>query len=302
MNWILARMCKNTNRTYSPYVRQFSQWCADNKKGAFPASPVTVAAFLIHLNDNRKLAVNTINVAASAISSQYRFAHTTSPTLDPLVRMTKKIIAQVGTPAKQKLPLTVEMATAIATRHRNDTSFVGTRNAFMVIVAMASFCRESEITNLEAGDVWVDTLQTSTGLTEALFLYIQQSKTVHDRIGYTVIVPKGSSEAVCPLAWFRKYAKIRSDTASHFFHSAFTPYERLNHQTPNHIVKNELEAIGIDPTNYGSHSCRSGGVSEAVEKGDCATHLLKRHGHWKSDAIFNYIRDSWEKQLKVRVF
>lgn len=301
VNWILRRMCKSTNKTYSPYVKEFITWASQQGKQAFPAAPALVAAFLIHLSEDRGLKASTINIAASAISSQYKFAHIKSPTLDPLVQLTKRIIKQISQPPTQKLPLTVEMATAIAMRHKQDVSFTGIRDTFMILLAMSSFCRADELVHLEATDVWLDTVSINNKHENVLFIYVEHSKTERSRLGYTVVVPQSATAIVDPVSWFQKYARVRALSATHFFHSSVSPYAALSNSTPNHIVKSELEAIGVDPKLYGSHSCRSGGVSEAAAK-DCEIHLLKRHGNWKSDAIFNYVRDSWEKQLKVRVF
>ena len=41
----------------------------------------------------------------------------------------------------------------------------------------------------------------------------------------------------------------------------------LSPSTPNFIVKRLVESIGIDSTKYGSHSCRKGGCTTALESG-----------------------------------
>lgn len=300
-NWLLQRMPQSTTKTYSPYVKEFHGWCSSQQVTAFPASPATVAGFLIHLNDDRGLKVNTIKVASAAVASQYKFAGIASPTTDPMVKMTRKVIGEVGVPPRQKLPMTVDMAGAIAARHFSSRKFIDLRNTFMIILAMAGFFREDELVALGKDDVWLDTVCTEgSPTTPALFVYVEKSKTSRDRVGYTVIIPAGSQPLVCPHTWFRKYTAARLPRSPFFFHHD-NSLEGLSTNTPNHIVHNELAAIGIDPSEYGSHSCRSGGVTEAADKG-VAKHLLQRHGNWKSDAILNYMRDSWERQMLVKVF
>lgn len=302
VQWILERTPTSSSKTYAPYAHQFERWCEEHKLTHFPAKPATISKFLIHLNDDRHLAVNTIRVAASAVSSQYKFSHLTSPVLDPLVKATQRVIAMTGKPARQMLPMTVEMVSAIARRHASDSSFVGVRNTFMILLMMASFCRESEIVALEREDVWLDTAHTHTDPhTPALFIFIQKAKCDQERKGYTVLVPAGSSPLLCPHEWFKRYLRVRSKQATLLFHQD-NNNDGLSPQTPYHVIKNELTLVGVDAKGYGSHSCRSGGVSEALDKGDVALHLLKRHGRWKSDAILNYVRDSWERQMKVKVF
>ena len=75
--------------------------------------------------------------------------------------------------------------------------------------------------------------------------------------------------------------------------------EGLSASTPCHIVKSRLPAeIGIDSSGYGSHSCRRGGAAAAVAA-NVDLHLVKRHGNWKSDAVYLYVVDSVKARLPV---
>lgn len=310
--WILERKPVNTATTYNTYLRQFEDWCTKQGAAFFPAKPAVVARFAIFL-ESKGLRASTIKVALAAISSQYSLSHFPSPTLDPIVRSTIKIISEIATPPTQKLPLTVEMVAAIAQRHDQDDSFAGIRNTCMIILMVAAFLRESEATALRKDEVWLDSIpnnnvapssssSATSSVTPALFFFIERSKTVRDRRGYTVIVPASANSLICPHRWFNRYSQARARekvTKSEFFFHNEGSSEKLADTTPNHIVKRELEAIGVDPARYGSHSCRSGGVSEAADKG-CPVEILKRHGHWTSDAVYNYMRDSWERKMLAR--
>lgn len=305
--WLLERKSVNTSTTYGTYLRQFEEWCRTQGVSAFPSTPAVVARYLIHL-EGKGLRASTINVASAAIASQYALSHLPSPTLDPLVRATRKTISEVATPPSQKLPLTVEMVTYIARRHNEDRSFVGIRNTCLIILMMAAFMRESEATSLLRDDVWLDTItdhsasssSASSTSSPALYFFIERSKTMRDRRGFTVIVPPSKDALICPHTWFRRYRDARIKEATAFFHADGNS-AKLAATTPNHIIKTELEAIGVDPSRYGSHSCRSGGVSEAANRG-CPVEIIKRHGNWTSDAVFNYMRDSWERKMLARVF
>jgi hypothetical protein len=63
-------------------------------------------------------------------------------------------------------------------------------------------------------------------------------------------------------------------------------------------LKKLLGKIGVDPTEYGSHSCRKGGCTAAALAG-IEVRVLKRHGNWKSDAVNTYIHESIEEKLSV---
>jgi hypothetical protein len=72
---------------------------------------------------------------------------------------------------------------------------------------------------------------------------------------------------------------------------------KLGHKTPNGILKKLLIRIGVDHSAYGSHSCRKGGCTAAARAG-IEVRVLKRHGNWKSDAVYTYIHESLEEKLK----
>ena len=74
--------------------------------------------------------------------------------------------------------------------------------------------------------------------------------------------------------------------------------EKLGTTTPCAIVKNLLGMIGVDPKGYGSHSMRRGAATAASEA-HVKMHVIKRHGRWKSDAVYMYIDDSITQQLSV---
>ena len=82
-----------------------------------------------------------------------------------------------------------------------------------------------------------------------------------------------------------------------FFHQKGNS-KPLDAKTPNNILKAMLRSIGVDPTNYGSHSARRGAVTAALERG-ISIHVVARHGNWKSTAVYAYVVDSIEKKLKV---
>ena len=60
-----------------------------------------------------------------------------------------------------------------------------------------------------------------------------------------------------------------------------------------------LGSIGLDVSNFGLHSLRSGGVTGAVAN-NVPDRLLKMHGRWKSDISKDcYILESMQNRLSV---
>eukprot|EP00823_Brevimastigomonas_motovehiculus_P006149 TRINITY_DN493_c0_g1_i1.p1 TRINITY_DN493_c0_g1~~TRINITY_DN493_c0_g1_i1.p1 ORF type:complete len:389 (+),score=32.54 TRINITY_DN493_c0_g1_i1:126-1292(+) len=298
VDWVVDHTPPNTIRTYATPIKEFDLFCKEKNLQQFPASDTAVAAFAIHMHE-QKYASNSISTAISAISSQYKLSTFASPTKSPLVTAVKNAIKKSSPPAQAKLPLTIQMLRDIAKNNWSSRKYIDIRDTFMMVLAMNAFLRESETVSLEKDDVWLDTVPTNDGNKQVIFVFIEKSKTDSERRGATIVVGKCKDSLIDPITWFEKYSRCRRSAAKQLFHHNRT-IAGLKTTTPNGIVKKRLKQIKIDPELYGSHSLRSGGVTAAAEK-NIEISLLKKHGRWKSDVIYNYIRDPWSDQLKVRI-
>jgi len=125
-----------------------------------------------------------------------------------------------------------------------------------------------------------------------------KSKTDQAGDGHAVLLSKLDDDQLCPVKWFKIYDKLRDQQADTFFYHIGEPSKPLSGNTPNHIVKKFIRGIGLDDETFGSHSCRRGGCTSAIEAGlDIRT--VARHGRWRSSAINTYIVDSKETKLSV---
>ena len=65
------------------------------------------------------------------------------------------------------------------------------------------------------------------------------------------------------------------------------------------ILKEKLEAIGLDPSKFTNHSFRSGGATSAANL-NVPDQLFKVHGRWKSDSAKDgYVHDKLDSRLYV---
>jgi site-specific recombinase XerD len=290
--WVNSHANVNTAKAYKTYDKQFQQFCRQQGVPSFPAGAGTVAAFLRSLHE-RNLAKATVNnVACAAIANAYKFAGVPSPTTDPLVRATRKVIAKRSKPEQPKKPLEVWMLKKMAAACKQN-DFTNVRDVFLTILLMAAMLRRSEAAALEVDDVWLDTLEDKqTGKQEeVLFIFVAKSKTDQERRGHTIVVGAADDAEICPLRWFRKYAAMRRKTAKALFHNA-TVSTKMADSTVNTRVKTLLKAIGVAPEQYGSHSGRSGGATAAAAA-NVEIALIKRHGNWRSDCVYRYIRPNF---------
>ena len=121
-----------------------------------------------------------------------------------------------------------------------------------------------------------------------------------ERRGDTVVLAACPGSPMCPVLWYKLYAKV-ARSQDFFFHSTFVKAARLSNKTPNSLLKKWLKLMGLGEAQtalYGSHSLRKGGAT-AASAARVRMHLLKRHGRWKSDAVFIYIVDPLMARLEV---
>jgi integrase len=123
------------------------------------------------------------------------------------------------------------------------------------------------------------------------------------------VVGPRSAKQLCPIFWWRKYEELRNqaDTALVQRHESAAGKRRkgeaavgpLRNGTINAMVKRRAEEAGL-VGNYGSHSLRRSGATQAAAKG-IAREVLEAAGDWarQSAAMEQYICPSKERVMKV---
>ena len=284
----------NTTKTYSTYAKQYLRYT--EQRNLPPQSDISLGSFMRHALEDRNLARSTITkTIPSAVKDIFRF-HEQRPHLHTeLIKQISKVIVARTKPAVQKLPLLEEHIQKLCALVQ--PTFESVRNFFVLLMMMMAMLRESELANLMKQDVWVEIVNEEA----CLFILVEMSKTDQGREGHTIVLSSNVKMPwLCPVRWWCLYVGLRAQH-DYFFHTMRTnsaAERRLANSTPNHILKEMLESIGVDSRPYGSHSCRRGGVTAAVAKG-VEILLVARHGNWKSSAIFLYVTDSIQRKLSV---
>ena len=289
-SWIEENGVENTRATYATYRRQYQEYCAAQHYEQ--SAPEAVSAFLRHGMEDRDLSASTLNnVAACAVADMFKYDRV-KPTNDPLVRETKRIIARKakkGSGPKTPLPRAIleDFIQMAQPKRVNDA-----RDVLMFILMFGGFLRECEAAALKSSDVWVKNGN--------LYVFVEKSKTDQTRIGDTVVLAGCSTSPLCPVSWFRLYKRKRPK-GKWLFHNSNKPGAKLSAKRPNGILKEWLKRWGMsddDAGRYGSHSLRRGGATSAAAE-HVQIHVMKRHGRWKSDAVYMYIVESELDRLGV---
>ncbi len=146
-----ASLAANTRRAYSTQWRLWSAWCSERDSRPLPASPESVAEYLVHRAGSSRLA--TVQLGRSAISWRHRSKGLPDPCATELVRsIVRGLERQIGQPRRQKGALTAEALGAIRATCRDTLTLA------LVHVMADGGLRRSEAAALHWGDVagWGD--------------------------------------------------------------------------------------------------------------------------------------------------
>lgn len=294
--WLHENAVPTTDKTYETYRKQFVAFCAERRLLAFPATPTTVATFLVYLADERKLSASAVNIASAAINSMYTLVDIQSPTKSALVKAVKKTVKRIKPAPKPKDPITPLLFRRLLDDTKQN-SWLDVRDNCIFALLYVGALRESDAMALCPEDAWIEQMPVRGAEEEVLAVFVEKSKNDQERKGHTRLIAAASDKAICPIRLFKLWLAQRDPKASHLFH-AKNKRKRLSNTLPNSRLKARLKRLGVPAARFGSHSGRRGGMTEAARKG-VEERLLKRHGNWRSDAVRLYIDESVENRLAV---
>lgn len=295
-DWVLARdRSKGTTVQYGYNVRVFQLFCFRRQQPFFPADVATVGSFLKGLiSAGRKF--STVDGYIAAISRMYKFSYFPNPTRDPVIRSLSEVAKRVSGDSIRKIPVTVGNLLQLSLEV-DMYNFCSVRDHFTHCLMFKGFLRSDSAVLLKGTDVWLDCFE---GLT-VLFVFVEKSKNDQFRRGHTLVIGPGQDASCCPLVWFRYYFLMRDSNAIALLHKGNSAPDRLtafmNSTTVNSNFKKRLKAAGVTG-HLTSHCLRAGGITTALAKG-VALRIAKRHGNWRSDAVYAYITESMANQLSV---
>lgn len=274
----------NTKRAYRADWAHFSTWCEAHGETPLPASPATVARYLVaHAKEFKR---STLERRLIGITTAHRFAGHDTPCHNTLVRETMKGIR------RQKADEDVRQVDAAVTsivRQLVDTlkdDIHGLRNRALLLIGFAGAFRRSELVALKVHDI--------KETREGLVIRVRRSKTDQEGKGLEKGIPYGSHIDTCPVRSYKAWLEASKIVEG----PVFRPISRHGHVSPNalraesvaEVIKAAAQRAGLDPTRFAGHSLRSGLATAAAEAGVPEQEIMEQGG-WKSSAIARrYIR------------
>ena len=159
----------------------------------------------------------------------------------------------------------------------------------MLLVAYAGALRGDELVHVRREHL--------TFSPEGMVLTIPKSKTDQEAVGAAIPIVKGLHPETCPILAVKDLmevidAKLGNSSDRGWLFPALRSHPWASdcmriYKVPSTIItfrmelRAAVEAIGLDPDKYATHSCRSGHAT-TVAKNGATLHDLMAHGRWAS--------------------
>lgn len=281
-----------TKRAYTSDWKTFTRWAIEQERAFLPASGATVVLYLTYLSEELGRAPSTISRAITAINQAHKAMGFDAPGKQMVVvELFKGIKRTKGTAQKQAKPILLADLKKIV--RACGPSFLGRRDAALILVGWAGALRRSELVALNVEDV--------DFVSEGMTIKIKRSKTDQEGESFLIGVPYGKKEDMCPVLALLKWIGLCQITTGPIFFAVGTPGKEkfytnvddkrhLSGRSVNIIIKRRLKNAGISQRDYSGHSLRAGFITSAASKG-IPEHVIQVHTRHRSTKVLRgYIR------------
>lgn len=281
---------ENTQRTYRAGWEQFEAFADRLGFDALPAPPEGVALWIQHLAQEG-YAPSTIETRLTAITVRHENEGHTPPTSDPRVKDVKARHRKASEHSTDKVkPILMRHLRAMdfATGPDADANRMkALRDRALLFVGFAGGFRRSELVSLRVEDVH--------DVEGGAVLHLRRSKTDQEGRGRRVPIPEDVPGLPgTPLHALREWLNAAGIESGPLFRGVDrwgnVRDSALSGQAVYNVVKQRMEAIGEDPSDYGAHSLRAGYVTQAYMDGVGEQETAQQTGHKKMDTLRGYQR------------
>src|SRR5215210_4337433 len=275
---------KATVTAYRSDALIFDLWCREHgKAGSIPASPATVAAFLV-AEAERSVKASTIGRRAAAIRYAHKLAGQPDPTESEDVRSAMRGVRRtIGVAQRQKALATAEVLAAMLSH--TPATLIGARDRAILALGFSGAFRRSELVALDVEDL--------ADAPEGLRVTIRKSKTDQEGRGQEIAIPHGRH--VKPVAAVKDWIAAAGITSGPLFRpvsrsGTVRGAERLTDRSIADIVKRYATAAGLKAEDFSGHSLRAGFVTTAAERDVELTRIMDVTRHKDVRTVTGYVR------------
>jgi integrase len=231
------------------------------------------------------LSIATLVRRLASLSKAHDARGLPNPTRSPLVRATMRGIKRTYSSAqRQAKPLCRDDLLRVLDATGDSPKDI--RDRALLLVGFAGALRRSELVGLNVEDL------EQAG--EGLILHLRRSKTDQEAEGQKIGVPRGRGRW-CPVAALYQWLQVSGISTG----PAFRPLDRagrvgearLSGDAVALIVRERVEAAGLNPSGYSGHSLRAGLATSAAQAGVPTWKIRSQTRHASDAMLARYVRD-----------
>lgn len=226
------------------------------------------------------LAMRSIQRILGSLSAVLDLKGLPNPIRDPQVRILLKKArhARAGEIPHQKAAITQDILRAMLASC--DDSLRGIRDRAILLLGFSTGGRRrSELAALQVSDLMK--------IPEGFLLTIQKSK--NDQAGKGTAVPLIGPAADAVVHWLQ-YSQIKDGSLFRGIHRSGRLYQNISGETIHRLVKRRIQMAGFNPKEYGTHSLRSGFLTEAARNQIPLPDAMQLSGHRSPTVAHGYYR------------
>jgi len=270
----------NTLRAYWADMIEFITNCDQLGAEALPASPSTIANFLV-LTISQGIKTSTVKRKVASISAIHRLSGYPDPTKGPEVRLAvRKIERQLGNRSTQAYPITRVLLDRLLAVCGNDLH--GKRNRALLLLAYDSMRRRSELVSLRVEDMdWLSD--------EGVSILLRRSKT--DQAGTGRWIHLGS-EATNAIEDWLEAGGITEGFLMRGVNAQGSVTNSLCDSRVGRIYKRLGQLAGLSEEvvrSISGHSMRVGGAQDLLNMGATLPQIMVKGGWAKTDTVMRYV-------------
>lgn len=282
-----------TTSLYRRLWRAFERWCEQENMNAEEATPEQVALYITLLA--RRLKPSSIAVHTAAMAAHWAERGRTPPTESPIVRRRLAGIRRTkGTAPLRKAPLTLDDLDRALENLGGGSETKKRRDKALLMLGWAAGLRRSEVVGLDAGpggggSGFIRFTQ------QGLDVILTRGKTDQEGEGHIIAIPlRRGSRHLCPVRLVRDWLDHAEITNGPLFRpvdrTGRVAGTRLRADSVARMVKDTVEAIGLDASLYSGHSLRAGFVTTTANAGASIPAMQATTRHRQIGTLFSYVR------------
>ncbi len=267
-----------TRMAYRSDLDHFMRW-----GGSIPANAEMIAAYVAAFSET--LSVATLQRRVAAISVAHDARGLPNPCKSILVRSTMNGIKRLrGVAQKQAKPMLKEDLVAVLDAMGDGVK--DARDRALLLIGFAGAFRRSELVGLDHSDV--------ERVRQGVILHLRKSKTDQLGHGRKIGIPFARGRH-CPVAaldaWLERSGIVEGAMFRNINRHGQIASTRLSGEGVTLVLREHLEAAGIDANGFSGHSLRAGFATSASQAGVSSLKIRQQTGHSSDSMLQRYVRD-----------